>query len=77
MRDRVTAAALGVFGRIDVVVHSAEISQRSLTEDTDPEVDRTLMELDFFAPTAISMRCCRSSGNRAMVWWWRSVAWPD
>ena len=51
---RVTEAAIAVFGRVDVVIHSAGIGQRSLTEETDPEVDRRIMELDFFAPTTIT-----------------------
>ena len=53
-RDRVTATAIAAFGRIDVVVFSAGISQRSFAEATDPEVDRRIMELDYFAPTAIT-----------------------
>ncbi len=53
-RVRVTEAAIAACGRVDVVIHSAGISQRSLTEGTDPEVDRRIMELDFFAPTVIT-----------------------
>lgn len=55
-RIRVTEAAITEFDRLDVVIHSAGISQRSPAEETDPEVDRRIMELDFFAPTAITHR---------------------
>lgn len=34
---------------VDVVIHSAGISQRSLVKDTSVEVDRRIMELDYFS----------------------------
>ena len=42
------------FGRIDVLVNNAGISQRSLFKDTELSVYRSIMELDFFAPVALS-----------------------
>lgn len=42
------------FGRLDVVVHNAGISQRSLADHTQPEVYRKLMEINYFAPAAIT-----------------------
>lgn len=42
------------FGRIDVLVNNAGISQRSLAKDTRLEVDRRIMEVDYFAPVALA-----------------------
>jgi len=41
-------------GPIDVLVNNAGISQRSLTRDTTMETYRQLMEVDFFAPVALT-----------------------
>ncbi len=47
-------AVLERFGRIDVLINNAGISQRSLIKDTPIEVDRKVMELDFFGPVALT-----------------------
>ncbi len=47
-------AALAHAGRIDVMVHNAGISQRSLVVDTDLEVDRRLLETNFFGTVALT-----------------------
>lgn len=47
-------AAMHAFGRIDSVILSAGVSQRSFAEKTDLEVYRQLMEINFFAPVAIT-----------------------
>jgi short-subunit dehydrogenase len=46
--------ALRQHGGIDVVVHSAGLSQRALAQETDLAVDRTLMEVNFFGPVALT-----------------------
>lgn len=47
-------AVLHEFGRIDVLINNAGVSQRSLVKDTSLAVDRQIMELDFFAPVALT-----------------------
>ena len=47
-------AALAHAGRIDVMVHNAGISQRSLAVDTALEVDRRLLEVNFFGTVALT-----------------------
>jgi short-subunit dehydrogenase len=42
------------FGRLDVLINNAGVSQRSLVKDTALEVDRKIMEVDFFAPVALT-----------------------
>ncbi|WP_291845315.1 SDR family NAD(P)-dependent oxidoreductase [Maricaulis sp.] len=46
--------ALAWTGRIDGLINNAGISQRSLIVDTDMAVYRRLMEVDFFAPVALT-----------------------
>jgi dehydrogenase/reductase SDR family protein 7B len=45
---------LGTVDRLDVLVNNAGIGQRSPAIDTLPEVDRRIMEVDFFAPVALT-----------------------
>lgn len=47
-------AVLQKLGRIDVLVNNAGVSQRSLVKDTALEVDRRIMEVDFFGPVALT-----------------------
>jgi len=66
------AMAESFFGPIDVLVNNAGKSQRSLLVDTSMEVYRALLELDFFAPVALtralvpSMRA-RKAGHIVMI----------
>jgi dehydrogenase/reductase SDR family protein 7B len=46
--------ALAWKGKIDVVVHCGGISQRSLAIDTGLEVDRRVMEIDYFGTLALT-----------------------
>ncbi len=49
-----TASVLSTYGRIDMLVNNAGVSQRALVKDTSVEVDRQIMELDFFGPVALT-----------------------
>ncbi|MBC8111212.1 MAG: SDR family oxidoreductase [Verrucomicrobia bacterium] len=43
-----TAQAIKAFGKIDILIHNGGISQRSLVAETEMEVHRKLMEVDYF-----------------------------
>lgn len=45
---------LGKFGQIDVVVHNAGVSQRSYINNTDFNVYRNMMDINFFSTVAIT-----------------------
>ncbi|QOI95993.1 MAG: SDR family oxidoreductase [Flammeovirgaceae bacterium] len=47
-------AALQLFGRVDILINNGGISQRSLTKETTLEVDRHLMEVDYFGTVALT-----------------------
>jgi short-subunit dehydrogenase len=49
-----TQAALQAYGHIDIVIHAAGIGQRSLAVETPVAIYRQLMEINFFAPVAIT-----------------------
>jgi short-subunit dehydrogenase len=53
LHDKATEA-LAIFGRVDILVHSGGISQRSMVVDTDIEVYRQLMEVDFFSTVILT-----------------------
>ncbi len=46
--------AFSCFGAIDILFNNAGISQRGLTGDTSFEVDRKIMEINYFAPIRIT-----------------------
>jgi short-subunit dehydrogenase len=53
--ERVLAfAAASECGGVDVLVHNAGISQRSLAKDTELAVDRRLLEVDALGPIALT-----------------------
>jgi len=54
--DAESAAVLAesFFGPIDILVNNAGVSQRSLLRDTEMAVYRRILELDFFAPVALT-----------------------
>lgn len=46
--------ALKLTGRVDIMVHNAGVSQRSLAAETSLDVDRRLMEINFFGVVALT-----------------------
>jgi dehydrogenase/reductase SDR family member 7B len=52
--DSAVADVLGRFGRIDVLVNNAGISQRSLAAETTLAVDRRIMEVNFFGVVSLT-----------------------
>lgn len=48
------AAAIAVFGRVDVLVNNGGISQRSLAKDTSIAVDKRLMNINYLGTVALT-----------------------
>jgi dehydrogenase/reductase SDR family protein 7B len=48
------ATVLAQFPRIDILINNAGISQRSQAEETSTEVDRKIMEVNFFGPVNLT-----------------------
>lgn len=46
--------ALSIYGYVDVLINNAGFSQRSLAIETAAEVEREIMEVNYFAPVALS-----------------------
>jgi short-subunit dehydrogenase len=46
--------AMSLFGKIDIIIHSGGISQRAMALDTQIEVDRRLMEVNYFAAVILT-----------------------
>jgi len=53
-RERAAREVLGEFERLDVLVNNAGIGQRSAAKDTLIDVERRIMEVDFFGPVALT-----------------------
>jgi short-subunit dehydrogenase len=49
-----TEAAIQFFGHIDILINNGGISQRSLAKETSLEVDRRVMEVDYFGTLALT-----------------------
>ena len=52
--DKKTQAVIAKFSRIDVLVNNGGISQRSLARETPLEIDRKIMEVNFFGQVALT-----------------------
>ena len=52
--DLLTKKVLEKFSRIDVLVNNGGISQRALAKDTPIDIDRKIMEVNFFGQIAIT-----------------------
>lgn len=52
--NELTKIVIDKFGQIDVLVNNGGISQRSLTLDTPLEIDRKIMEINFFGTIALT-----------------------
>jgi short-subunit dehydrogenase len=52
------------FGRVDILVHCAGISQRARAADTELSVDRRIMELNYFGPVALTKQVLPSMIER-------------
>jgi len=53
-RAAAAESVLDRFSRIDILVNNAGIGQRSLAKDTTLEVERRVMEVDYFGPVALT-----------------------
>ncbi|SHG00096.1 SDR family oxidoreductase [Chryseobacterium sp. OV279] len=50
----IAAEAIETFGKIDILINNAGLSQRSLAIETDIEVDKRLMDVDFLGTVALT-----------------------
>jgi short-subunit dehydrogenase len=50
----ITEAAVHLFGQVDILINNGGISQRSLAKDTLVNVDRKIMEVDYFGTLSIT-----------------------
>lgn len=52
----VTTSAIKIFNRIDVIIHSGGVSQRSLALETNLEVAQRIMNINFWGTVALTQR---------------------
>ena len=54
MLHLIADAAVQVYGQIDMLINNGGISQRSLVKDTTIDVDRKIMEIDYFGAITLT-----------------------
>lgn len=52
--QNLTQQIIHAFGRIDILVNNGGISQRAYTKDTPLDIDRKIMEVNFFGTVAVT-----------------------
>ena len=57
--EPIVRQAVAAFGKVDILINSAGISQRSLATETKPDVVRTIMKTNFFGPVWLSTELAR------------------
>ena len=50
----VVEKAISFFGKVDILINNGGISQRSLIAETDLQVDKKIMEVDYFGTIALT-----------------------
>lgn len=50
----IVSEAVDRFGKIDILINNAGLSQRSLAMETDIEVDKRLIDIDFIGTVALT-----------------------
>ncbi len=52
--QEIALSALRIFGRIDMIIHAGGLSQRALAIETEMEVARKIMEINFWGTVALT-----------------------
>jgi short-subunit dehydrogenase len=64
MYEAAVQKVLDCFGRVDILVHCAGLSQRGTAIETQLSVDRQIMELNYFGPVALTKQVLPSMLQR-------------